>query len=185
MLGDPFGTTLALAGDGPAGSGGATDCPLAAVDPDPDPDTTPDAFSFAPVTDAVPGSVVQSAAITVQGIDAAAPVSITGGLYSIDGGAFTSAAGTVENGQTVALRVTAASGNSATTSAALTIGGVSGSFVVTTVAADNDDNGGGNDSDTSGGSSALDPVSLLLLLLVLVAGVPTLGSRLNDAPGRA
>lgn len=174
-----FGTTLALAADGPDGSGGTTDCPLVVVDPDPDPDTTPDAFSFAPVTGATPGSVVQSAAISVQGIDAAAPIAVTGGQYSIDGGAFTSAPGTVENGESVVLRLTAAAGNSATTSATLDIGGVSASFSVTTAAADT---GGGNDSGNSGGSSALDPVSLLLLLLTVVAGAPR-GLRRSRQPG--
>lgn len=174
ILGEPFGTTLALVADGPDGSGGSADCPLVAVEPDPDPDTTPDAFSFTSVTGATPGSAVESAAITVQGIDAAAAISITGGQYSVDGGAFTSASGTVENGQTVVLRITAASGNAATNTATLTIGGISAGFSVTTVAAVNDDDND-NDSGNSGGSSALDP--LMLLLLALVAGAPGVARR--------
>ncbi|MCX7061092.1 MAG: hypothetical protein NTZ11_09415, partial [Gammaproteobacteria bacterium] len=50
-------------------------------------DTTPDAFSFAPVTNAALGSVQTSDAITVSGINAASPISVAGGSYSINGGA--------------------------------------------------------------------------------------------------
>ena len=47
-----------------------------------------------------------SNAVTVSGINAAAAISITGGEYSIGGGAYTSSAGTVSNGQALTVRLT-------------------------------------------------------------------------------
>ncbi len=101
---------------------------------DVDVDTTPDAFSFAPVTDAALGSVQTSDAITVSGIDAATPISVTDGSYSIDGGAFVTTAGTVTAGQTVSVQQTASSTANATTAATLSIGGISAEYTVTTAA---------------------------------------------------
>ncbi|MBL8483230.1 MAG: PKD domain-containing protein, partial [Rhodocyclaceae bacterium] len=99
-------------------------------------DTTPNPFSFASVTGAAPSTLIASAAITVGGINSATPISVSGGEYSIDGGAYTSAAGSVNNGQTVRLRVLSSAGYLAQTSATVTIGGVSGTFNVTTAAMD-------------------------------------------------
>ena len=58
-------------------------------------DTTPDPFSFQDVSDVDLDTVQISNMITVTGIDAAAPVSITGGEYSVNGGPYTSADGIV------------------------------------------------------------------------------------------
>jgi len=69
-------------------------------------DTTPDAFTFTDQTGVALSTVIESAAITVSGINSAAAISVTGGEYSINGGAWTSAAGTVTNGQTVKVRHT-------------------------------------------------------------------------------
>lgn len=95
-------------------------------------DTTPDAFSFTPQTGAALNSVATSNTITVSGIDSAANISIVGGTYSIGGGAYVSTPGTVTNGQTVSVRLTASASVNTLTSATLTIGGVSGVFNVTT-----------------------------------------------------
>ena len=95
-------------------------------------DTTPDPFSFAPVTDAEPGSVVSSAPVTISGIDADAPISVSGGLYNINGGPFTSTASVVRVGDRVAAQVTASSNFNEAQVAAVTIGGVVGQFSVTT-----------------------------------------------------
>ena len=97
-------------------------------------DTTPDPFSFSPVTGAALASVQTSNAITVSGINAASPISVTGGSYSINNGAFTSSSGTVTVGQSVRVQQTASSSAGAMTTATLTIGGVSGGFQVTTAA---------------------------------------------------
>jgi len=96
------------------------------------PDTTPDAFSFTDQTGLPPNAEVQSNEITVAGINGPAPISVVGGAYSIDGGAFTATAGTVANGARVRVRVTASISYSTTVSATLTIGGVSDTFSVTT-----------------------------------------------------
>src|SRR5262249_4149520 len=73
-------------------------------------------------------TTVTSNTITVSGINAAAPISVTGGTYSVNGGTYTSAAGTLNNGDTVSVRLTSASSMSTQTCATLTIGGVNGAF---------------------------------------------------------
>jgi len=98
------------------------------------PDTTPDPFSFTPQTGVALSTAATSNSITVSGINAAAPISIVGGSYSINGGAYTAAAGSVNNGNTVTLQQTSSASYSALTTATLTIGGVVGAFNVTTVA---------------------------------------------------
>jgi hypothetical protein len=97
-------------------------------------DTTPDAFTFAPLSGVPTSSINTSAPIMVSGINAPAPISTMGGTYSINGGPFTAAAGTVNNGAMVQLQVIASPAASTPTSATLTIGGVSGTFTVTTAA---------------------------------------------------
>lgn len=101
---------------------------------DPAPDTTPNAYSYTATTNAEPSAVITSAPVTITGINAATPVSITGGEYSISGGAFTSAAGTVTSGQTITIRLTAPAANSTSASAQITVGGVTATFTVTTKA---------------------------------------------------
>lgn len=102
--------------------------------PPPAADTTPDAFRFEAQSGVVAGSAVSSNTVTVSGINAPAAISVTGGEYRIDQGAFTAATGTVSNGSTVQLRLTAAAAGQ-TATATLSIGGVSASFVVTSAAA--------------------------------------------------
>jgi hypothetical protein len=97
--------------------------------------TTPDPFNFTPQTGVALNTVITSNTITVSGINAPSPVSITGGTYSINGGAYTSGgAVTVNNADTVTVRVISAGTNLSPRTATLTIGGVSGSFSVTTMA---------------------------------------------------
>ncbi len=95
-------------------------------------DTTPDAFAFVAQTEIEQSTQVSSNEITISGINAAAPITITGGEYSIDGGNFTSLAGTIENDQAVVVRQTSSEDVETTTEATLTIGGVEGTFTVTT-----------------------------------------------------
>lgn len=99
-------------------------------------DTVPEAFSFTDVTGALTSTVYTSNSVTITGISAASPISITGGEYSINGGSFTSASGTILNNQQVQVRVTSSSSNSTAVNAVLTIGGVSDTYTVTTAAAD-------------------------------------------------
>lgn len=96
-------------------------------------DTTPDAFTFTDVTGVAAGSL-QTAVMTVAGINAPATISITGGLYKIGSGSYTSTTGSVVNGDVVTVQLTASSTPSATQSATLSVGGVSDTFTATTAA---------------------------------------------------
>ena len=105
--------------------------------------------------------------MTITGIDEPAPVTVTGGTYSIGcTAAYVSTPGSVTNNQTICIRHTSAPANSTQTSTTLAIGGVSDSFTSTTLPAT-----GGGDGDGAGtgggGGGAVDP-----LLLGLLAGLP-------------
>jgi hypothetical protein len=96
-------------------------------------DTTPDAFSFPAVDNAALSAEVISASATISGINAPAPITITGaGEYRIDDGAFTDADGVVSNGQVLEIRLVSASTVSTTVEAAVTIGGISDVFSIIT-----------------------------------------------------
>lgn len=104
-------------------------------------DTIPDAFSFAAVTDAVPGATYESNSITVSGLASgvSASISIADGWYSVstDGGTTwspysTTTPGTVQNNHMVKVRGFAPSANNQTTSVVLTIGGIAGTFSIST-----------------------------------------------------
>ena len=99
-------------------------------------DTAPDGFSFTPQADAPLDSPVVSNSISVSGINTAATISVTNGEYAINGGAFTALQGTINNGQTVQLRLQSAATPDTTTTATLNIGGVTANFDVTTLPAD-------------------------------------------------
>ncbi len=100
-------------------------------------DTTPDAFSFTAQTNVAVGAVATSNTVTIVGINTAAPVSITGGTYSLNGGVYTAVSGTLKNGDTLTLRQTSSSANNTKTTATVTVGGVSATFDVTTTSAVN------------------------------------------------
>jgi len=94
----------------------------------------PDHFYFTSQVGVPLGSTRVSNAITVSGITGFARVRIVGGEYSINGGTFTAADGTVRSGDSVCVRHIAAATNSMSVTTTLTIGGVSSSFASTTVA---------------------------------------------------
>lgn len=103
---------------------------------DPGDPLAPDAFSFTAQTGVALSTVISSNTVTINGIDTPpSAISITNGEYSINGGAWTSAAGTIGNGDTVQVRHTSSASNSTQTTSTLTIGGVSGLFRSTTEAA--------------------------------------------------
>ena len=96
-------------------------------------DTIPDSFTFTDQTGVALSTAATSNQITVSGMTCAASISITGGTYSINGGAYTNATGTVYPiGDTVTVRQTSSGSYSTKTDAVLTIGGVSDTFSVTT-----------------------------------------------------
>ncbi len=96
----------------------------------------PSPFSFAPQVNSLLNTFVVSNSIIVTGINAASPMVVTGGEYSVNNGGFTSLPGNVNNGDSVTVRLTSSRNYSTEMDAILTIGGVSGTFKVTTLAAD-------------------------------------------------
>jgi hypothetical protein len=95
-------------------------------------DTQPDSFRFTDQTNLSPNQAITSNPVTITGIDAPAPVSVTNGAYAVNGGGFTSQPGTVNNGDSVTVRVNTSSQYATETSATLTVGGVSDTFSAST-----------------------------------------------------
>lgn len=97
-------------------------------------DTTPDPFTFVDQTDVATDTVITSNTIRVEGTNNNAPISITGGSYSVDCNAsnFTDQATTVAPGTELCVRHTSASTPGTATDTTLTIGGVSDTFTSTT-----------------------------------------------------
>jgi hypothetical protein len=98
----------------------------------------PNAFSFAPRTDALLNALIESDEQPIDGINVPVSIHVQGGEYSIDGGAYTSSDGTVVNGERVRVRhATSATPNTETVTV-LTVGGMTVRFTSTTgmVAAD-------------------------------------------------
>jgi len=103
-------------------------------------DVTPAAFTFSDQAGVEPGAQITSASVTISGIEAPASISVSGGEYSIGCTAtFTSAGGTIANGQAVCVRHTAGSFG-ATTTTTLTVGGVGDAFSSTARPADSTPN---------------------------------------------
>ena len=98
-------------------------------------DITPDAFSFAAKEVAVKANPtpVESATITISGLNTAANISVTGGEYKIDGGSYVSTGGQISNGQQVTVRTTPGAEIGDEQTVTLTIGTVSQDFIVTTI----------------------------------------------------
>ncbi|HBG07053.1 MAG: hypothetical protein A2075_22085 [Geobacteraceae bacterium GWC2_58_44] len=92
------------------------------------------AFSFSPasVTNVATGSTQTSNAVTVSLTGPDAAISVTGGEYKINAGTFTTAAGTVKNGDTVTVQHTASSTGGQTVTTTLTIGDKKATFSSTT-----------------------------------------------------
>ncbi|TIX48979.1 hypothetical protein [Alteraurantiacibacter aquimixticola] len=93
---------------------------------------TPGAFAFAAAADAELDTVYVSNAVTLAGMVAPGQLFVTGGEYRVNGGAWSSANTTADNGDTVELRVTSSDASEATVTARLTVGTVSEDFTVTT-----------------------------------------------------
>jgi hypothetical protein len=117
-------TTATLTIGGVAGTFAVTTAPQT--------DTTPNAFSFNAVTNVAQNTAVQSNTVTISGINAAAPVSVSGGSYSVNGGAFTSSPSTLANGSTLRAQLTSSGSNNTQVCATVTVGGVAAQFCATT-----------------------------------------------------
>lgn len=101
-------------------------------------DPNPTAFSFTDVTGATLSTQYTSNTITLAGMDSTSPITVTGGTYSINGGAYTSADGTVVNGDQITVRVTSSGSFSTAVNVVLSIGStpVTDTYTVTTAALD-------------------------------------------------
>lgn len=103
-------------------------------------DTTPDQFSFTDQADVARSTLVESNAITIQGVDPAVdiPVTVTGGEYAVNTGsgwgAYTSSPSNVRLNYQVRVRHTSEAGFLEPTRTTLIAGGVSGAFSSTTLA---------------------------------------------------
>lgn len=89
-------------------------------------------FTFTPLTGQAISTVFTSNAITVSGNTLPVPISISGGTYNINGGSYTSSAGTVNAGDIVTVKVTSSASYNTAVVATLNIGGTTGTFSVTT-----------------------------------------------------
>ena len=96
------------------------------------PDSTPNAFEFADVVDADPETSYTSNSQTVTGMDAGTSISISGGEYRINGGAWTSGAGTIDPGQTLELRATSSAESEGVVTVTVTVGTASADWTITT-----------------------------------------------------
>ncbi|MBN1471780.1 MAG: hypothetical protein JW925_08355, partial [Syntrophaceae bacterium] len=95
-------------------------------------DTIPDQFTFIDQTNVKMNEDIISNTITVSGIQAPVAIAVTGGTYSINGGAYTSESGTVNNGDTVTVKVKSSALTHTKTEATLVIGTMTDTFSVTT-----------------------------------------------------
>lgn len=96
-------------------------------------DTTPDAFTFALQSSVPINTQVESASITITGINSPTNVSVVDGEYSIDGGPYTSDEGVVNPEQNVRVRHQSGGDFSVEIETQLTIGGVMGVFISQTI----------------------------------------------------
>ena len=92
-----------------------------------------DAFEFVDKVSVQLSSTVFSDAVVITGTGLPKAISIDFGEYSINGGAYTSAAGVVNDGDSVIVRHTSSSSYNTPASSTLTVGSVSDRFTSYTV----------------------------------------------------
>lgn len=122
-------STLCACGGGGSSSQHA---PPSSPIPVPVPDTSPDVFSFPTISLVSREAIVESAEITVAGIDSATAVSIQNGEFRINGEQYQSATGEVNNGDTLQVRLTASADYDTLVTARLTVGDFQADFSVQT-----------------------------------------------------
>ena len=101
-----------------------------------DADSTPDAFDLGEEVGVELSTLVESKAVTITGIDTNVDVSISYGEYSIDGGGYTSANGSLSNGSRVKVKHTSSNQHSTRLESVLTVGNTSSVFSSTTLASE-------------------------------------------------
>lgn len=98
-------------------------------------DLTPDTFSFSSLTDAEPGSVIESETITVSGFDGQLNISASAGEFQVNGGNWVTSA-SISAGDTLKARLTAPNNFATAASVTIDINDVSAAFSITTRAQD-------------------------------------------------
>lgn len=101
----------------------------------PNPDITPDPFSLTDQTDVAVSTLIESNTVTITGIDAPTSVSIAGAgspQFRIAGGGWVTS-GTIQNGQSLEVRLTSDPSFNTMRSATVTVGTASDQWDVTTV----------------------------------------------------
>ena len=98
-------------------------------------DSVPNTFTFTNATSAELSTNTDSNIITLSGTNIPATISVSGGMYSINSLAFTSATGTILSGDTLQLRALSSASYATIANVTVNIGGVSTTFSVTTKAA--------------------------------------------------
>ncbi len=115
-------------------------------------DTLPNAFSFTGVTGAAISTMYTSTPVVLSWFSSGTIISVTGGgEYSINGGAFTTASGTVNPGDSVTIRGTSSALYSTTVNPTLTVWSSSAAFPITTAAQVGWGGGGGGGGGWGGG----------------------------------
>lgn len=99
-----------------------------------DQDEIPNAFTFTDITGGTLSTAYTSNTVTIAGlgVGVTVPVTVTGGTYSKNSGAYTSAAGTAANGDTFSLQLTSSPSYFTAANATLTVGAGSDTYTVTT-----------------------------------------------------
>ena len=95
-------------------------------------DTTPDIFSFAAKTSVALNTWVESAPITISGINVPTAVSVSGGEYSVNGGAYTKAKGMLKASDVLRVRHLSSKSAKKTVTTTLTVGKTKATFKTTT-----------------------------------------------------
>jgi hypothetical protein len=96
-------------------------------------DTTPNQFRFTDQYNIPLSSLTVSNGVTITGLTAQSPISVTGGEYQINNGAWVSVPGFINNNDVVHVRQTSSANPNISTNCVLTIGTISDTFTVTTV----------------------------------------------------
>ncbi len=131
-------------------------------------DTTPRPFTLADQSGVDPVMLMTSSPVTISGISAPTPVSVTNGEYSVGcGPTYTSAASTVSDGEIVCVRHTSAATGDTSTSTTLMVGGVTDTFTTTTAF---EEDSISNESDGDGGGGSFGWLELLGLGLLAARG---------------
>jgi hypothetical protein len=140
-------------------------------------DSTIEPINFATISDAPTGTRMVSNPARIRGINTNLAVSIAGNSnnakYSINNGNFVNTAGSINNGDTIQLRLTSADSLSSTRTATLTIGSQSFNFSVITQAKDTS----GDSSDTRAPALQV-PEALTIKVSIDSTGVSNTDNRI-------